>query len=107
MERGIIRSLQPRDKAAFGELEMTTRAIDQNYIDNFFRLDKNLIIYQFGVIVSDKICMILNNQNSKKNKDEFETKQHYDNDNSSEHSQKSEIAFKEKKVLEAYFLKHK
>ena len=40
MERGIIRSLQPRDKAAFGELEMNTRSIGQNYIDNFFRLDK-------------------------------------------------------------------
>ena len=65
IEREIIRSLQPLDKTIFGKSEMTTRAIDQNHIDNLYRLDKNLIIYQFEVVSSDKICMIINNQNLK------------------------------------------
>ena len=36
MERGIIRSVQPLNKATFGELEMTIKAINKNYIDNLY-----------------------------------------------------------------------
>ena len=50
MERGIVHSFQSSDKFAFRELKMTTRVINQYFIDSFFRLDKNLIIYQIELI---------------------------------------------------------
>ena len=50
MERGIVHSFQSCDKSAFGELKMTARVISQYFIDSFFRLNKNLIIYQIELI---------------------------------------------------------
>ena len=108
MERGIRRSLLTTDKTEFREIVMTSKVIDKNYIENFYSFDVNLIIYQYGMISSDKIYTINNNENSKE-EDEVnsETKQEHEHESSCESSSEPEIPFNDKKVLEAYFLKHK
>ena len=76
MERGIRRSLLTTDKNEFREIVMTSKVIDKNYIENFSSFEVSLIIYQYGIISTDKIYTINNNENSKvEDKVNSETKQ--------------------------------
>ena len=65
MKRGIRRSLLTTDKTEFREIVMTSKVIDKNYIENFFKFNVNLIIYKYGIISSDILSTIIKIQKRK------------------------------------------